>query len=182
MASEKEIFSNYKDTELYLELFLNSPKKVQQLLMLSLVNNHLYPEFWNDENIKSPIEQIFITAFELYCRLENKKSIFLFPQKEISCNGKKYYIDFEFEADDYLTYLTFGEEIKNNKFKLAIECDGYEFHQKSKEQVQRDNEREYDLKISGYDILRFSGTQIYNAPLKCAKDIYDYIIQKIKEE
>lgn len=179
---KEKIFSDYENTEMYLESFLNSPKKVQQLLMLLLVNKRFYPGFWNDETIKSPIEQIFMTAFEAYCKLENKKNIYLFPQKEVICNEKKYYIDFEFEADEYLTHLIFGEEIKNEKFKLAIECDGYEFHQKTKEQVQRDNEREYDLKMAGYEVLRFSGTQIYNDPLKCAKDTYNYIIQRIKEE
>lgn len=57
-----------------------------------------------------------------------------------------------------------------------------EFHQKTKEQVQKDNEREYDLKMAGYEILRFSGTQIFNNPIKCAEDTYNYIIKKIKEK
>ena len=177
-----DIYSDYEDTGLYLEMFLESPKKVQQLLMLPLVKQRIYPEFWNDESIKSPIEQIFITAFEFYCRLENKKRIFLFPQKEVIYNNKKYYIDFEFEADDYLTSLIFEDKLKNKNFKLAIECDGYEFHQKTKEQVQHDNEREYNLKMAGYEVLRFSGTQIYNNPLKCAEDTYNYIIKRVEEE
>lgn len=178
----RDISSYYDDTELFLEMFISSPKKVQQLLMLPLVEQHLYPDFWNDEEIKSPIEQIFITAFDLYCKLENKKQIYLFSQKKILCNEKTYYIDFVFEADDYLSHLLWNGNIKNNKFKLAIECDGYEFHQKTKEQVQHDNEREYDLKMAGYEVLRFSGTQIYNNPLKCAEDTYNYIIKKIEEE
>lgn len=178
----RDIHSNYKDTELFLEMFLQSPKKVQQLLLLPLVKEYFYPEFWNDESIKSPIEQIFITAFEMYCYIEGKEEIVLFPQKELIYKDKKYYIDFVFEADDYLSYLVLQEKIKNKKFKLAIECDGYEFHQKTKEQVQRDNEREYNLKMSGYEVLRFSGTQIYNNPLKCAEDTYNYIMKKIKEE
>lgn len=177
-----DIYSDYEDTGLYLEMFLESPKKVQQLLMLPLVKQRIYPEFWNDESIKSPIEQIFITAFEFYCRLENKKRIFLFPQKEVIYNNKKYYIDFEFEADDYLTSLIFEDKLKNKNFKLAIECDGYEFHQKTKEQVQHDNEREYNLKMAGYEVLRFSGIQIYNNPLKCVEDTYNYIIKRVEEE
>ena len=178
---DKNIYQSYEDTELYLELFLESPKKVQQLLMMPLTTESFYPEFWNDESIKSPIEQIFITAFEIYCKYNNKEDIYLFPQKEVICNEKKYYIDFEFKADDYLTQLLLGEKIKNYNFKLAIECDGYEFHQKTKEQVQKDNEREYDLKMAGYEVLRFSGTQIYNNPLKCAEDTYNYIMKKIEE-
>lgn len=179
---ERDIFSSYEDTELYLESFLKSPKKVQQLLMIPLARQYIYPEFWNDESIKSPIEQIFITAFDFYCRFENKKRIYLFPQKEVVFKDKKYFLDFEFEADDYLSYLVFENKIKNKNFKLAIECDGYEFHQKTKEQVQYDNEREYDLKMAGYEVLRFSGTQIYNNPLKCAEDTYNYIIKRVEGE
>lgn len=48
--------------------------------------------------------------------------------------------------------------------------------------MQRDNEREFDLKMAGYDVLRFSGTQIYNNPFKCAKDTYYYIVKRIREE
>lgn len=178
----KDIYLNYEDTELFLELFLSSPKKVQQLLLLPLLKEYFYPEFWNDETIKSPIEQIFITAFEMYCWLENKEKICLFAQKEVKYKDKKYFIDFAFEADDYLTQLILENKIKNINFKLAIECDGYEFHQKTKEQVQRDNEREFDLKMAGYEVLRFSGTQIYNNPIKCAKDTYDYIMKKVGDE
>lgn len=179
--AEKDIFKNYKNAELFLEMFLDSPKKVQQLLVIPLISKRIYPRIWDDETIKSPIEQIFITAFDLYCKEKENKEIYLFAQKEVICNKKKYYLDFEFEADDYLSYLTFGNKIKNYNFKLAIECDGYEFHQKTKEQVQKDNEREYDLKMAGYEVLRFSGTQIFKDPLKCAKDTYNYIVKRIGE-
>lgn len=179
---KRSINKAYEDTELYLELFSEAPKKVQQLLMMPLTIEAFYPDYWNDESIKSPIEQIFITAFEIYCKYNNKESIYLFPQREVIYNEKKYYIDFEFKSDYYLSCLVLGDKIKNHKLKLAIECDGYEFHQKTKEQVQKDNEREYDLKMAGYEILRFSGTQIYNNPLKCAEDTYNYIMKKIEEE
>ena len=42
--------------------------------------------------------------------------------------------------------------------------------------------REYDLKMAGYEVLRFSGSQIYNEPFKCAEDTYNYIMKIIKEE
>lgn len=178
---EKDIYRAYENTELFLNLFLESPKKVQQLLLLPLTQEMLYPDFWVDTSIKSPIEQIFITAFSIYCKYTNKEEIYLLSQKEVTCNDKKYFVDFSFEADDYLADLTLGNKIKNTNFKLAIECDGYEFHQKTKEQVKQDNEREFDLKMAGYDVLRFSGTQIFNNPIKCAEDTYNFIMKKIKE-
>ena len=146
----------------YLEIFLTLPKKVQELILINNVRQKIYPSVLS-EKIESPIEQIFITAFELYIMFNKKKDIVLFSQKEIKANGKKYVNNF------------------NTKRKIIIECDGYEFHQKTKEQVQKDNEREYNLKMEGYEILRFSGTQIYNNPFKCAEDTYNYIIKRIGE-
>ena len=171
----------YKLTEEYLQGFLELPKKAQQLIMIPLIKARATPQAMLIQDIRTPIEKIFITAFEMYTNFENKKQIYLFPQEEVQIDNKKYYADFMFKADDYLTKLILGKEIRNYNYKLIIECDGYEFHQKTKQQVQKDNEREYDLKMAGYEILRFSGSQIYNEPLKCAKDTYNYIMKKIKE-
>lgn len=157
----------------YLEIFLTLPKRVQELILINNVRQKIYPSVLY-EKIESPIEQIFITAFELYIMFNKKKDIVLFSQKEIKANGKKYIVDFYFEEDEYVNKF-------NTDKKIIIECDGYEFHQKTKEQVQKDNEREYNLKMAGYEILRFSGTQIYNNPFKCAEDTYNYIIKRIGE-
>lgn len=170
----ENIFKIYKESEMYLQEFLNAPKKAQQLILLPLINARFYPTIMC-ENIISPIEQIFITAFDLYLRTDNKKNIFLFSQAPIKIEDKRYVVDFLFEEDEFVNKF-------NTNKKIIIECDGYEFHQKTKEQVQHDNEREYKLKMAGYEVIRFSGSQIYNNPLKCAEDTYNYIMKSIKEE
>ena len=171
---KKNIYELYQDSEIYLQEFLNAPQKVQQLLLLPLIKLRFYPTIMC-EDIKSPIEQIFITAFDLYIAQEGKENIFLFSQAPIEIGKKKYVADFLFEYDPYVNQY-------DTDVKIVIECDGYEFHQKTKEQVQHDNEREYDLKMAGYEVLRFSGTQIFNNPLKCAEDTYNYILKRIKEK
>lgn len=62
-----------------------------------------------------------------------------------------------------------------------IECDGHEFHEKTKEQVIYDNEREYKLKSAGYDVLHFSGSEIYNNPYECAEKTLNYISKNNKK-
>lgn len=163
-----------KETSWYLEEFLKQPKRVQELLLFNNIQNDVVPDVFCSE-YKSPIEAIFITAFELYIKFNNKEQIFLLPQREICIENKKYIVDFEFEADEYVNQF-------NTNKKIIIECDGHQFHQKTKEQVTKDNKREYDLKMAGYQVLRFSGSQIYNEPFKCAEDTYNFIIKYIKEE
>lgn len=131
----------------------------------------------NYEECKSPIEVIFNFAFDLvvYSFDGIICSFFLQPQYKVDCEDRTYYLDFAFIAEDMPV------EFENQDFKLAIECDGHNFHEKTKEQVARDNERDYDLKMLGFDVIRFSGSQIYNTPLKCAMRTMDYIHKKVGE-
>lgn len=53
----------------------------------------------------------------------------------------------------------------------AVECDGFDYHDRTKEQATSDKQRDRDLKASGYGVLRFSGSEIWADPEKCAKEI-----------
>lgn len=96
--------------------------------------------------------------------------------QEIECkNGKKYRLDF---------YFVVNYKNQGTKY-FGIECDGYEFHQKTKEQVQYDNQRQRDLQNEGIEIIRFSGSEIWNHTRKCANEIKSIILcncKYIKEE
>lgn len=57
---------------------------------------------------------------------------------------------------DFLVTSDFSKE------KIIIECDGHDFHEKTKEQAQHDKERDRFLTSKGYIILRYTGSEIYN--------------------
>ena len=130
------------------------------------------------EECKSPIEQIFIMAFNMvaFSKYFNYATyVNLYPQEDIYVNGKHYVADFLFDTD----FIDVEDhEKKINPFKLVIECDGHETHHSTKEQVKKDNERDFNLKKAGYDVLHFSGSQIFNEPYKCAEEVLDYIVGK----
>lgn len=93
-------------------------------------------------------------------------------QEVIVCNENTYRVDFLISV-----------EYKNQgKTDYVIECDGHEFHQKTKEQVERDNKRTRNLQKAGYEIIRFSGTEIYYNAIKCAKEVLNIILSKCKYE
>ena len=62
----------------------------------------------------------------------------------------------------------------NEKIKLIVECDGYQYHN-SKESFVRDRKRDRLLKSKGYDVIRFSGSEIYKNPVQVSDELYDYI-------
>lgn len=125
---------------------------------------------------ESPIEQLLSLALENL----NIKNIYKYnpfidvveieKQKEIKCENKKYRVDF------CIPVIYNNQENKS----FIIECDGHEFHQKTKEQVERDNTRMRDLQKQGYEVIRFSGTEIWHRPHKCASDILNIILSKCK--
>lgn len=59
---------------------------------------------------------------------------------------------------------------------FAIECDGYEFHQKTKQQADNDTARERVLVSLGYRVLRFTGRQINADARACAMEALDQIM------
>jgi hypothetical protein len=54
---------------------------------------------------------------------------------------------------------------------LIIECDGHDFHERTKEQAARDRARDRELQANGFTIFRFTGSEIYRDPIGCASQV-----------
>lgn len=127
------------------------------------------------EFCESPIEIIFNFAYDL-CLLSRKDgdiAYSLTQQAEIQLD-KKYRVDFLFDTNE----IELMVERNFNPLKLIIECDGHDFHS-TKEQIKHDNERDMAFRKAGYEVIHFSGSQIYENPFKCANETIDYILSKI---
>ena len=171
-------------------IFCSMPESVKQSVFRFFYDSEIrrqYPNFLTDiscylKSCKSQIEMTLAIAYvlvitkDMYSN-ENPYEYWQYslePQAEIEAGGKTYYADFFYDANI--------EILPGSPFKLVIECDGHDYHHASKEQVQKDYERETNLKMAGYDVLRFTGSQIYKDPIGCAKTIFDYIKKKVGEE
>lgn len=97
----------------------------------------------------------------------NKTHFWVHNQYPIVANGNRYRADF--------LICPAGSEGYTDRPNLVIECDGHDFHEKTKAQVQRDKKRDRDLQISGYRIMRFSGSEIFKNPGKCAREVKDFL-------
>lgn len=176
---EKERLEIYKRAEYAYDLFKSLPDRAQKMWFeycgisinmgklknLDFIHTHLYGLETYLSDCKSPIEILFWFAFELMqYDIFGDSMMWLMPQFEVPTAKHNYYVDF---AVDGVSGLN-----------IAIECDGHDFHEKTKEQVAHDNERDYNLKMAGWDILHFSGSQIYNAPFKCARQTINYVVEE----
>ena len=92
--------------------------------------------------------------------------VVIYPQKEVG----SYRVDFAVHAE-------FGDMLPT--VKVAVECDGHEFHEKTKEQAARDKARDRVLATSGYTVLRFTGSEIYRDAPACAEQVASVIFETI---
>lgn len=74
------------------------------------------------------------------------------------------YPDVQFEVPPYRIDLALPEQM------IAIECDGKEWHSSDK-QIERDTKRDEFLRNNGWQVIRFSGKEIYKEADRIAKFI-----------
>jgi len=95
-------------------------------------------------------------------------------QAEIDCYGKKYRVDFLIIVTDFRDH--------EDMIKVVVECDGHEFHEKTKEQSTRDKKRDREMLACGYRVLRFTGQEIWKDAMRCAKEVENTIREFYKEK
>lgn len=94
------------------------------------------------------------------------------PQAKIG----KYRVDFLVVLEEYdpITKVLEGKNVFDLQLKreqVIVECDGHEFHEKTKEQAQSDKQRDRALQLLGFRVFRFTGSEIWRDALGCGKEV-----------
>lgn len=55
---------------------------------------------------------------------------------------------------------------------VAIECDGHDFHEKTKQQAAYDKSRDRELAAIGMTTLRCTGSEIHHSAERCVADVF----------
>jgi very-short-patch-repair endonuclease len=121
------------------------------------------PQSINLENIHftdSEIEEKLLN--ELLRQLKHHKDYKIETQKDFVIYRKNYRVDF------LITY----KDDQNNIFKLVVECDGHNYHERTKEQARKDKSRDRDFLRIGIPTIRFTGAEIYEDSSECAHEIF----------
>lgn len=154
---------------------------------------------WNViSRLDSPIEKAFIIALEIgartyaetirykinevyYGELENSWS-----RLTVECQKQfgKYKVDFFLRyseiSPDFKSTITLKSGIQipgtiAEAREIIVECDGHEFHEKTKEQVAKDKKRDRCLQEIGYKIFRFSGSEIWADAFSCVSQTIEIL-------
>ena len=65
--------------------------------------------------------------------------------------------------------------VKTETTSLIVECDGHDFHDRTKEQASRDRARDRELKKLGYEVFRYTGSDIWADVYGCATESIDRV-------
>lgn len=125
-----------------------------------LMGAALYFEFCMDHDV-SRFHPGGFTVEQAISMLPSWADTFVFPQCWIGSSRV-----------DFLVAATSASQ----PICYAIECDGHDFHQKTRPQVDRDNRRDLALDKLGVRTLRFSGSAIVSNPRYCAEGVAEAIL------
>ena len=108
------------------------------------------------QGVESPIEAIVYMELWKNARtyeMQTKRQVIVSPQVDVG----PYRVDFLVVWNDR---------------KTIVECDGHDFHEKTKEQAAHDKKRDRELRMLGYTVLRYTGSEITKDPHKIWEDLY----------
>lgn len=129
--------------------------------------------------IESPIEADFLCAFlsgrhrcqvfdpdypdgpPVVCVGDDVEWYDIRPQFKIG----RYRVDFLIEQT--VPWLPMGLGVAG---RVVVECDGHDFHERTKEQAKRDRARDRHLQQQGLVVLRFTGSEIFQDAAACVKE------------
>lgn len=87
----------------------------------------------------------------------------LLVQEPIEIDGKQYRPDFILWLQDNVPY--------GGVVQIVVECDGHDYHERTKQQAARDRKRDRAMQAAGYIVLRFTGSEIWNDPTACVQEV-----------
>ena len=121
------------------------------------------------KDCESPIEELFAVALEKLVShpefLSGYEDI-VEKQREFTFEGTKYRVDFCITRalEEPYTGLSIVRTV-------AVECDGWDYHYATQEQVERDHERDRAFMLHGITVIRFTGSEINKSPDECAESV-----------
>jgi very-short-patch-repair endonuclease len=68
-----------------------------------------------------------------------------------------------------------GDDLRVLTKQVVIECDGHEFHERTKEQAARDRGKDRELQRIGLNVFRYTGSEIWADAFKCAEQVLEYL-------
>lgn len=144
-----------------------------------------------DRACDSPIERLFASSWLAHYANTHFEVL-------VSCRGKKLFtLGRSFGAHDVArATLEMQSQIGKHRvdfaithghpdgdiIRIVVECDGHDFHEKTKKQAASDKRRDRELMSAGWLVVRFTGSELYADPDDCVSEVLNIIGTKAFEQ
>ena len=89
----------------------------------------------------------------------------------------------QFQVEQYRAdFLIIWRADPQVEIRMLIECDGHDFHERTKEQAASDKRRDRALQTVGYPVLRFTGSEIHKDPVGRAREVINALGNALGKE
>lgn len=139
----------------------------------------------------TPIERILFAALRSEISLgRHEHTVLLFPQRGtqlqpeyieqwLGRDVEPLTVETQVELDGWrVDFLVSTRAGTDSREFLIVECDGHEFHERTKDQAAKDRARDREFQAKGYTVFRFTGSEIWRDPCGCADQIIDWAVDK----
>lgn len=119
------------------------------------------------KNVESPLEAAFLAWWSMATTagLISEIRTELMCQHDVTVSGQRFRLDFAVMPRSRVVQAL--EKFDVPLRAVAVELDGHDFHERTKDQVTYRNQRDRVLSDAGWDVLHFSGSEFNSRPGEC---------------
>ena len=130
-------------------------------------------EFTEAINVcESPIEAKFLVALFEHCEFDHMIVRTGSSVPYFGCLKDRLEFCPQFNIGPYRCDFAFKMTHPNGTMtRIIVECDGHDFHERTKEQAQRDKSRDRYLQANDWKVLRFTGSELHRDAEGCVDEV-----------
>lgn len=132
----------------------------------------------------SPIETMMLEGLQVQSFGEDFEFLIGFTSPQESDFGKAAVLCVpQLEVGPYradIVLFDLKRSTSEMQYALVIECDGHDFHERTKEQAAYDRSRDRDMQLAGYEVIRFTGHEINRDAYACADHAIAFVKRGIR--
>jgi very-short-patch-repair endonuclease len=116
----------------------------------------------------SPIERLFLIAFDL---VGNDDGGVIYSEPPPGYDADWFFVKQQEPILSYRADFVIGLVEHPEAQRIVVECDGHDYHERTKDQARHDRQRDREMQAAGFKVFRFTGSEIYRDAIACAQEV-----------
>lgn len=124
--------------------------------------------------VESEIELMLLTSLDMFGRMSKN---FIVIGGDFPDDRPCFLVTPQFVWETYRIDFCIRHTSEPDRL-LFVECDGHDFHERTKEQAERDRSKDRAIQAAGISVLRFTGREIWRDASSVVMEILKFMISR----